>query len=171
MKQRLAVGATLLRNPDVIVLDEPANGLDPAGIKEIRTLMRDLAAQGKTVFVSSHQLGEVQQTCDVLTIINKGRVIRSGSVADVVNSVSRGGLRVTIDRADEARTVLVAAGLDARAGADPNTIDVDLAPSEGARITEVLAAAGLYLRSLEAPHGTLEAAFLELTAEAKEEQP
>lgn len=171
MKQRLAVGATLLRDPDVVILDEPANGLDPAGIKEIRTLMRNLAAQGKTVFVSSHQLGEVQQTCDVLTIINKGRVIRSGSVADVINSVSRGGLRVTIDRAEEARSVLAAAGLTARPGGDPNTVDVDLAPSEGARISEVLAAAGLYLRALEAPHGSLEAAFLELTAEAKEEQP
>ena len=131
MKQRLAVSATLLRDPDVIILDEPANGLDPAGIVEIRTLMRDLAEQGKTVFVSSHQLGEVQQTCDVLTIINKGRVIRTGSVADVVNSVSQRGLRVTIDNAKAAQEVLTGAGLAARVGAEPSTVEVDLDPSEG----------------------------------------
>ena len=170
MKQRLAVGATLLRDPDVVILDEPANGLDPAGIKEIRTLMRDLAAQGKTVFVSSHQLGEVQQTCDVLTIINRGRVIRTGSVADVVNSVSRGGMRVTVDRVEDARSALAAAGLSVRPGDDPDTVDVDLAPSEGARISQVLAAAGLYPRALEAPHGSLESAFLELTADVKEDR-
>ncbi len=167
MKQRLAVGATLLRDPDVVILDEPANGLDPAGIVEIRTLLRNLAAQGKTVFVSSHQLGEVQQTCDVLTIINRGKVIRSGSVDDVVNSVSRGSLRVTIDQPDAALAALTAAGVVARPGALPHTLDVDLAPSDGARITETLAQAGLFLRALEAPHGSLESAFLELTASDK----
>lgn len=167
MKQRLAVGATLLRDPDVVILDEPANGLDPAGIVEIRTLLRNLAAEGKTVFVSSHQLGEVQQTCDVLTIINKGRVIRSGSVDDVVHSVSRGRLRVTIDDAVAALVVLADAGIPARAGGAPHTLEVDLAPSEGARITETLARAGLYLRGLDAPQGSLESAFLELTASQK----
>ena len=168
MKQRLAVGATLLKDPDLIILDEPANGLDPAGIVEMRQLIRRLAAEGKTVFVSSHQLGEMQQTCDVLTIINKGRVIRSGSVADVVNSVSRGSLRVTIDQPDVALPVLSAAGISAVLGGLPNTLDVDLDPSEGARVTEALAHAGLYLRGLDAPQGSLESAFLELTAEQEE---
>jgi ABC-type multidrug transport system ATPase subunit len=91
MKQRFAVGATLLRDPDVVVLDEPANGLDPAGIVEIRQLMRDLTARGETVFVSSRQLGEVEQTADVLTIISNGRFIENGSVADVIQSAATSG--------------------------------------------------------------------------------
>ena len=84
MKQRLAVAAALLKSPELLILDEPANGLDPAGIREMRDLMRDLAGRGVTVVLSSHILGEIQQICDSVTIINGGRRVAYGPVADVL---------------------------------------------------------------------------------------
>ncbi len=164
MKQRLAVAATLLKNPDLIILDEPANGLDPAGIVEIRQLIRQLASDGKTIFVSSHQLGEVQQTCDVVTIITNGRHVQTGSVAELVNSNSR-TMRATIDDPQGALAVLQAAGFTARLGEAPDTIDIAVGPEHGATITHHLAAAGRFLRALEPQGATLESTFLELTGQ------
>ena len=83
MKQRLAVAATLLKDPDLLVLDEPANGLDPAGIVEMRRMLRDLADSGKTVFVSSHQLGEIEQVCDRIVIINRGEIVGDGTLDEL----------------------------------------------------------------------------------------
>ncbi len=163
MKQRLAVAATLLKDPDLIVLDEPANGLDPAGIVEIRQLIRRLADDGKTIFVSSHQLGEVQQTCDVVTIISKGRLIQTGPVAELLSAGGAQTLRVVIDDAAGALAVLTAAGFSARLGTIADSVDVDLGPEHGASVTHHLAAAGRYLRALEPQGATLESAFLELT--------
>ncbi len=163
MKQRLAVAATLLKDPDLIVLDEPANGLDPAGIVEIRKLIRELADQGKTIFVSSHQLGEVQQTCDIVTIISHGKLIDTGPVADLISKAGGRTLRATIDDAPGALTVLVAAGFGARLGSAPDTIDIDLEAEHGSNVTHHLAAAGRYLRALEPQGATLESTFLELT--------
>src|SRR5207248_506755 len=88
MKQRLGIAAALLKDPEVLILDEPANGLDPAGIKEVRELLRSLAKQGRTVFVSSHILSEVRQTCDRVAILARGRCVTTGSVTDVLE---RGG--------------------------------------------------------------------------------
>jgi ABC-2 type transport system ATP-binding protein len=86
MKQRLGIAAALLTDPDMLILDEPANGLDPHGINEIRGLIRKLADEyGKTVFLSSHQLGEVEQVCDRVAIINKGELLREGTVAELVS--------------------------------------------------------------------------------------
>ncbi len=163
MKQRLAVAATLLKDPDLIVLDEPANGLDPAGIVEIRKLIRDLADQGKTIFVSSHQLGEVQQTCDVVTIISHGKLIDTGLVDDLISKTGGRTLRATIDDPAGALTVLTNAGFAARLGSVADTIDIDLAAEHGASVTHHLAAAGRYLRALEPQGATLESTFLELT--------
>ncbi len=85
MKQRLGIAAAMLNDPDLLILDEPTNGLDPAGIKEIRTLIRDLVDnQGKTVFLSSHLLSEIEQMCDSVAIITGGRLIREGRVADLL---------------------------------------------------------------------------------------
>lgn len=163
MKQRLAVAATLLKDPDLIVLDEPANGLDPAGIVEIRKLIRDLADQGKTIFVSSHQLGEVQQTCDVVTIISHGKLIDTGLVDDLISKTGGRTLRATIDDAPGALAVLMNAGFTAQLGSTPGTIDIELAAEHGASVTHHLAAAGRYLRALEPQGATLESTFLELT--------
>jgi ABC-2 type transport system ATP-binding protein len=86
MKQRLGLAMALLNDPDVLILDEPANGLDPAGIVEMRDLLRDLAADGKTVFISSHVLTEVQQICTRVAIINHGKLVRVAPVHDLLQS-------------------------------------------------------------------------------------
>jgi ABC-2 type transport system ATP-binding protein len=87
MKQRLGLAAALLKDPDLIILDEPANGLDPAGIQEMRHFIRQLVdRQGKTVFLSSHQLSEVEQVCDRVAIINKGEIIREGEVGELLTA-------------------------------------------------------------------------------------
>ncbi|HXM57148.1 MAG TPA: ABC transporter ATP-binding protein, partial [Candidatus Dormibacteraeota bacterium] len=84
MKQRLGVATALLNDPDLLILDEPANGLDPAGIVEMRDLLRRLAGEGKTVFISSHVLAEVQQICDRVAIVDRGRLVRLAPVAELV---------------------------------------------------------------------------------------
>jgi ABC-2 type transport system ATP-binding protein len=88
MKQRLSLAAALLGNPDILVLDEPANGLDPIGIAWLRDFLRNLAAQGKTVLVSSHQLAEMQHTVDDVIIINRGKLIASGPIGEVTQGQS-----------------------------------------------------------------------------------
>ncbi|MCA9910571.1 MAG: ABC transporter ATP-binding protein, partial [Anaerolineae bacterium] len=105
MKQRLGIAAALLSDPDLIILDEPTNGLDPAGIQEMRTFIRSLVKeQGKTVFLSSHMLGEVEQVCDRVAIINKGSIVREGKVADLLSEHVR--LRIDASPIDKASEVL-----------------------------------------------------------------
>jgi ABC-2 type transport system ATP-binding protein len=94
MKQRLGLGVALLNNPDLLILDEPANGLDPAGIVEMRDLLRSLAAEGKTVFISSHVLSEVQQICNRVAIINHGKLIRLAPVHELIDSPGEFEIRV-----------------------------------------------------------------------------
>src|SRR5262249_30082377 len=84
MKQRLGIAAALLKDPEVLILDEPANGLDPAGIREVRELIRTLGAEGRTVFLSSHLLGEIEQVCDRVAILARGRCITTGTVDEVL---------------------------------------------------------------------------------------
>ena len=105
MKQRLGIAAAMLTNPDLVILDEPANGLDPHGISEIRQLTRSLADEhGKTVFLSSHQLGEVEQVCDRVAIIHKGELIREGSVKELVASQSK--LHIEAEPYEKATTII-----------------------------------------------------------------
>jgi ABC-2 type transport system ATP-binding protein len=94
MKQRLGLAIALLNDPDLLVLDEPANGLDPAGIVEIRDLLRQLAAAGKTIFISSHVLGEVQQICSRVAIINRGRLVREAPVTELLSTPGEFEIRV-----------------------------------------------------------------------------
>ena len=108
MKQRLAIAATLLKHPQLLILDEPTNGLDPAGIREIRETIRDLGARGVTVLLSSHILAEVQQVCDSATIIGHGRMLASGRVEELIGSSTT--YRVVVADPDEAARVLQAAG-------------------------------------------------------------
>lgn len=95
MKQRLAIALALLNDPDLIILDEPTNGLDPSGIIEIRELIRSLGSQGKTIFLSSHLLHEVEQVCNHVAILNKGRVIAQGPVSELLHRGKRLQLRVS----------------------------------------------------------------------------
>src|SRR4051794_7915514 len=114
MRQRLGLAAALLKDPALLVLDEPANGLDPAGIREVRELLRGLGAEGRTVFVSSHLLSEVEQTCDAVAILDRGRCVTQGAVAEVL--ASRGPVDMLVKTADlgAAQHVLRHAGFGVR---------------------------------------------------------
>ena len=163
MKQRLAIGAALLKDPDLLILDEPANGLDPAGIAEMRRLIRSIADQGKAVLVSSHQLSEVEQVCDDVTIISHGRLIATGSLEEVRHHAGDDEVVVTIAERDEAVRLLTAGGMAAhpRPAADELTVNVDVAKASD--VTRLLASQDLYLSGLRTERATLEQAFLNLT--------
>jgi ABC-2 type transport system ATP-binding protein len=163
MRQRLGLAAALLKDPEVLILDEPANGLDPAGIKEVRELLRDLGGEGRTVFVSSHLLSEVRQTCDQVAILARGRCVAAGPVAQVLSSAHGVGLLVRVGDLERGRAVLTAAGIQATP--DGEMLRVALPPEEAATVTKALAAEGLYLTELRPDEADLETVFLELTGE------
>ena len=116
MRQRLMLAQALLGDPQLLVLDEPANGLDPAGMRWLRDLLRALAGEGRTVLISSHVLAEVEQVADEVVIVHRGRHISQGPVAEVVGGVA-GGVRVRSPDADRLRDLLAAAGTEVTAGA------------------------------------------------------
>ncbi len=162
MKQRLAIAATLLKEPDLLIFDEPTNGLDPAGIREIRETMRGLGDQGRTVLVSSHILAEVEQVADTVSIIGHGRLLASGTVAEVIGSSAAGTVKVAVDNHESATRILTAAGLTVRA--DGNYLLVDGAENS-ADVTRRLAQQELYVSELIPVRADLESVFLELTAD------
>jgi ABC-2 type transport system ATP-binding protein len=163
MKQRLAIAATLLKAPDLLVLDEPTNGLDPAGIREIREMVRDLATSGVTVLLSSHILAEVQQVCDSVSIIGRGKLLAGGSVADVLRGDGApSSVRVGLADPQAGEAVLVDNGLAVRREADLLIVDGVEDPAE---ITRLLAERGQYVRELVPIAPDLESVFLDLTAE------
>jgi ABC-2 type transport system ATP-binding protein len=161
MKQRLGIAGALLKDPEVLILDEPANGLDPAGIVEVRDLLRRLAAEGRTVFVSSHILSEVQQVADHVAILARGRAVAAGPVGEVLSAGRSSGLVVRLDDVPRGLDVLVAAGLAATI--EDGSILVSPPPDDPATITRLLAERGLYLSELRAQQIDLETVFLELT--------
>lgn len=165
MRQRLGIAAALLKQPSVLILDEPSNGLDPAGMREVRQLLRALGDSGVTVLLSSHLLGEVQQICDTVTIINHGRVVTSGPVDEVLQSQSTGALAVGIADATRALGVLVAAGFSARI--QDGRVLVDRV-EDGAVVAKALADAQLYPSWLMPQQVDLEQAFLAITADEGE---
>ena len=161
MKQRLGIAGALLKDPEVLILDEPANGLDPAGIVEVRELMRHLGRQGRTVFVSSHILTEVQQTADRVAILARGRTVAAGPVHEVLTAGRATGLLVRLDDLDAGMRALADAGIEA--SSEDGRIRVGLPPEEAARVTRTLAERGLYLSELRPDEADLETVFLELT--------
>jgi ABC-2 type transport system ATP-binding protein len=163
MRQRLALAAAVLKDPELLILDEPANGLDPAGMREVRDLLRDLAGQGRTVFVSSHILSEIEQTCDRVAILAHGRCIRQGTVEEVVATAGRrGSVLVTIADPDAGVRALRAARLPVeRAG---EVLRVGIEPARAAEVTRLLAGAGLWVSELRPERVSLEDVFLDLTA-------
>ena len=167
MKQRLAIAATLLKDPSLLIFDEPTNGLDPAGIHEIRATMRSLADRGKTVLVSSHILSEVQQVADTVSIIGRGRMLAEGTVAEILDAAGEQYARVGV--ADPARAAAIcssAAGFHGRRrpGASCTSASAN-GPLDLAQITRVLAEQGLYVSELVPVRRDLESVFLELTAD------
>jgi ABC-2 type transport system ATP-binding protein len=169
MKQRLGIAGALLSDPKLLLLDEPANGLDPAGIVAMRETLRRLAASGKTVFVSSHLLAEVQVLADVVGIIARGRLVREGSLDELLTDQGVVRVRVSSGELAAARATLEAiAPVEGRADGAPEDggadrwLTVHAEPSRAAEVNRVLAGAGIYASGLES--GTdLELLFLELT--------
>jgi len=168
MKQRLGIAAALLKDPEVLILDEPANGLDPAGIKEVRDLVRRLSSQGRTVFVSSHQLAEVQQMCDRVAILSRGRLVATGKVAEVLSRGRREVLIVKLRELEAGLGALRTAGLEA--SMEDGSLRVQLPASEGAKVTEILASRGMFVSELRPEEVSLEDVFLELTQEPSPSQ-
>ena len=163
MKQRVALAAVLLKDPALLILDEPANGLDPQGMKELRDLVKSLGAEGRTVFVSSHLLSEIQLMCDRVAIIQSGVRVTQGTVEEVLALGRPTGLLVRVADAARAAEVLGAAGITATVTGEPEQLRVDLPHDAGARVTRALAAQGIFLRELVADEVDLETVFLELT--------
>ena len=164
MKQRLGIAGALLSDPKLLLLDEPANGLDPAGIVAMRETLRRLAAAGKTVFVSSHLLAEVQVLADVIGIIAAGRLVREGSLEALLTDQGVVRVRVGREQADATRAALdgIAPEIAVAGGGVEVWLTVHVEPSRAAEVNRRLAEAGIYASGLEA--GTdLEPLFLELT--------
>ena len=167
MRQRLAIAAAMLKAPELLILDEPTNGLDPAGMVEVRELIRTLGSDGRTtVFLSGrHLLTEVESVCDAVTILVRGRLVASGPVSEVLAMAgSSAALRLRFDdehQAVQAVAVLAGAGVTATPG-PPGTVQVD-SPA-GAQVNAILGAQGIWAAEITTVRPDLERAFLDLTA-------
>jgi ABC-2 type transport system ATP-binding protein len=165
MRQRLGVAAALLGDPPILLLDEPTIGLDPEGIQWMRELLRTLAAEGRTVFISSHLMSELEGTADHLIVIGRGRLLANVSVAELIASVSDDRVEVRTPDSSAAMTVL------ANAGATVISNGRDRVAVEGmppARVAEVLVSHRVALEGLESSRATLEEAYFRLTRGAAE---
>ena len=163
MKQRLGLAAALLRPRRLLVLDEPTNGLDPQGMREIRSLVRELASDGTTVFLSSHLLDEIEQVCTHAAVMARGRLITQGAVADLAAG-ARGRLVVTTpDTADAAR-VLEEQGL-ADLVVTRTTVTAEPPDRELADVNAALVEEGVRVRGFGIERASLEDAFVALTGE------
>ena len=165
MSQRLGVAAALLGDPPVLLFDEPVNGLDPEGIHWIRSLLRHLANEGRTVLVSSHLLSEMALTADHLVVIGRGRLIADDSTANVLARSSGSYVRVRSPKPKPLSTLLVKAGARVDGQADSALQVSGLSCEE---IGDIAGAAGIVLHELSLQTGSLESAFLELTGDSVE---
>ena len=157
MKQRLALAATMLNDPELVILDEPANGLDPQGMREIREIIRILASRGKTIFLSSHLLWEVERTCSHVAIVRKGRIVSTGTVAEVVGTGTAALLR--------AKDVAALEGYPEATSVhrSDSGVVVALASDDLAALNRYLAGQGIHLSHLALHRQSLEDAFMDLT--------
>jgi ABC-2 type transport system ATP-binding protein len=164
MKQRLGLAGALQHDPELLILDEPTNGLDPAGIREFRELIRNLAREGKTVFVSSHLLGEVEQICDDVGIVKQGRLLTQGEVASLVRS----GVAIELVPTDIAKATEVLTRIEWVKGVsrDGDRIIVQAPRERAAELSKALAQQEIYLSELRPREGSLEDFFLEVTGES-----
>jgi ABC-2 type transport system ATP-binding protein len=166
MGQRLGIASALLGDPAIVILDEPANGLDPEGILWIRNLLKGLAAEGRTVFLSSHLMSEIALTAEHLVVIGRGRLIADTSVAEIVAQASQdGAVHVRSPQPDELRRALQGDGVVVRE-TDPGVLEVHGLTS--ARIGELAAASGVVLHELTPRQASLEDAFMSLTGDSVE---
>ena len=163
MKQRLGIAWTLLHDPDLLILDEPTNGLDPAGMLEVRHLILRLAEQGKTIFISSHLLHEIEQVCDRVAVIRRGEVVAEGAVDELLSQTERLIIR-TPQLRDAAMLLRGLPGVRDIAVADDH-LRVDAPDVRAATLNAELVRAGIEVDELRRERATLEATFLELTGE------
>lgn len=165
MGQRLGIAAALLGDPQTLILDEPVNGLDPEGVLWVRTLVRYLASQGRTVFLSSHLMSEMALTADHIVVVGRGRVLADAPVADIVASAQGSAARVRSPRAAELEDLLRRHGAAVTSDAE-GALEVTGVTTE--QIGEAAAAAGIALHELTQVRGSLEDAYLQLTADEVE---
>ncbi|HET6706217.1 ABC transporter ATP-binding protein [Amycolatopsis sp.] len=160
MKQRLGLAAALLKDPELVVLDEPTNGLDPAGMADMRVTLRKLAAGGCTVLLSSHLLAEVEQICDRVGVLDHGRLVTETTVEDLR---AGGALRVVADRLTAAREHLGRLFGADRVRAGETALELDVAPEQAGRVNAALVGAGFVVTELRWREPDLEQTFLALT--------
>jgi ABC-2 type transport system ATP-binding protein len=159
MKQRLGLAAALLSDPDLVILDEPTNGLDPQGIQEMRVFIRELADKhGKTVFLSSHMLNEVEQVCDRVAIINNGQLVEQGSVSEILSREEQ--LRIEVDLPDQAAAIL---GEHWTVNPNGTALLVSASREDAPTIAEKLVANQIKIYELAKHRRTLEEHFLLVT--------
>jgi ABC-2 type transport system ATP-binding protein len=163
MSQRLGIASALIADPGVVMLDEPVNGLDPDGILWIRRLLRSLAAEGRTVFLSSHLMSELELTADHLIVIGRGRILADESMPEFIARAAREVVHVSSPDADRLRHLILDAG-GAATATDPSRLTVERLPAS--EIGDLAAAHSLRLHELTMMRASLEDAFMSLTADA-----
>ena len=168
MKQRLGLAYALLGDPELLFLDEPTNGMDPAGMAEIRKLIRSLGTEDRTVFLSSHLLNEVEQVCDSVVILSKGKLIAQGSVADLLKG--RGQIRLRTTDNDQALKVLAALDWVEEARTENGFVVVTAPAERAAELSAALSRADIYVTEMTSGKDSLESYFLEITAEEGEKR-
>ena len=166
MGQRLGIAAALLGDPETLILDEPANGLDPEGIRWIRTLLRDLAAEGRTIFVSSHLMSEMSLMADQLIVVGRGRLIASTTVDDFIRQASSDVVRVRTPDPQRLAAALAGDKVTVISGKEQGVLEVQGLRSDD--IGDVAAAQGIALHELTPEQASLEEAFMRLTKDAVE---
>ena len=163
MKQRLGLAYALLGDPELLILDEPTNGMDPAGMAEVRDLIRSLGSEGRTVLISSHLLNEVEQVCDSVAIISRGRLVVQGDVADLLHPQEQVRLRTTDDA--KALAILTAADDIESAKAENEALVVMIAHERSSELTALLSKSEVYVTEIAPLQVSLEQYFLDVTGE------
>lgn len=163
MKQRLGVAAALLPDPELVILDEPTNGLDPAGIREMRSVMRGLADRGITVLVSSHLLREIEAICDHLMMIDHGRIVFQGPISGLLDAQRSGLIARPEHTSDLAKLLALCTAAGKPASIDGEMLHVTAEEDWAAELNRLAFGAGITLRGLEVTRATLEEAFFAIT--------
>ena len=166
MKHRLGIAYSMLGDPELLMLDEPTNGLDPAGMAEVRDLIQQLGDGDRTVLLASHLLNEVEQVCDSVAILSKGKVVARGGVQELIGGQNRLRIRTTDD--DAASAVLEGLDWVTSVATDQGALIVSAEPARSPEVSEALAAAGIYIAELRPEETSLEEYFLDVTAEGNE---
>jgi ABC-2 type transport system ATP-binding protein len=166
MGQRLGIASALLGDPETLILDEPVNGLDPEGIRWIRNLLRNLAAEGRTIFVSSHLMSEMSLMADQLIVVGRGKLIADTTVEDFIKQASSDTVRVRTPQPKELALALAAAGVTIVSGTEQSVLEVQGLRSD--QIGDIAAEQGIALHELTPEQASLEEAFMRLTHDAVE---